>query len=177
MEKMPFSPRLFFLFSLASLLRPKENTELKWEYIDFKKKIITIPAEAMKMRRDHRVPLTQFMIEILKNQQALIKALNVDCPYVWYSFKAKEGHYSTNTLSKFLRENGYDKILTPYGFRSIGRTFMADKNVTHEVAEACLAHVEGGVVRIYQRSDFLEKRREAMNLWSEYICEQLEVKL
>lgn len=174
-KSMSFMQQHFFIFSLASLLRPIENATLKWQYIDFKKELIIIPADVMKMRKDHRVPIVPLIHDILNKMRDYQTAIGVQSEYVFYSHSAKSGHLSRDALSKLLRENGYRDELTPHGFRSIGRTFMADRGIAPEVAEACLAHVEQGITAVYQRSDFIDKRRIAMIEWTDFLKEQLKI--
>ena len=73
-----------------------------------------------------------------------------------------------NTLSKLLRENNIDAV--PHGFRSSFRDWCGDSGVAREVAEACLAHVvKNQVEAAYARSDLLERRREVMQKWADYV--------
>ena len=75
---------------------------------------------------------------------------------------------SDNTVSKLLRENGVDAV--PHGFRSSFRDWCAESGVAREIAEAALAHVvRDSVERAYFRSDVLERRREVMQRWADYL--------
>ena len=61
-------------------------------------------------------------------------------------------------------------VLVPHGIRSIGRTWMAEERIDHDIAEMCLAHRVGTSVELaYNRTDFLELRRNAMQRWCDYV--------
>ena len=151
------------LLALLTLLRPGELTALRWEWIG--EDVITIPAAAMKMNREHRVPLTPQMKDVLSRHPRRDKG---------YVFATPKGHFKQDSVNKLLRENGFRDKLVMHGFRSIGRTWMAEQKVRFEVAEACLAHQEqSAVVRAYTRADYLDERREVMLRWNEYVTGQI----
>lgn len=151
------------LLALLTLLRPGELTALRWEWIG--EDVITIPAAAMKMNREHRVPLTPQMQEVLSRYPRRDEG---------YVFATPTGHFQQDSVNKLLRENGFRDKLVMHGFRSMGRTWMAEQMIRFEVAEACLAHQEkSAVVRAYSRSDYLDERREVMLRWNEYVTGQI----
>ena len=170
--RLSMQGKLFVYWSICSLLRPGENAAMRWDWIEGD--VLTVPAEVTKMRREHRVPLTPFMLEILAQQRKVVTLTAPGSPYVWpitqRTVRTKREHISAESLTKFLRENGYRGLLVAHGFRAMGRTWMAEQGITHEICEACLAHVDqSSVVQAYQRSDFLERRRLAMELWTDYV--------
>ena len=158
--------RCLFFISLLTLLRPSEVVNIKVNNIDFDKKIIFI--EKTKTMEGFSVPISTYLEDFLKLQME-IKFIDND-----YLFSAQtiNGHTSSDTLGKLLRTNGYRDKLVSHGIRSIGRNWMAfhEDKIPFSVAEMCLSHVVGNqVTRAYFRTDLLEERRKAMNLWSEYI--------
>jgi integrase len=164
----PTKYRLLFYFSLATLLRPKEVVSIRLEWIN--EDAITIPAEFMKMKRVHRVPLTPYLIslinEIKKNR------VNQRSPYL---FPAKHANktISSQALAKWLHSQPeFKNRLVAHGLRSIGRSWFADNDVPSEIAEACLAHTVGSqVVRAYQRSDYFASRSQIMLRWHAHIMQ------
>lgn len=153
---------LFILFTVCSLLRTAECARLQWDFIDQKEGVIKLPAELMKAKRPHRVPVTAFMQEILQAAQAL--QLQQESPYIFPSSR-RGSHVSPQMACKRLRRVT-DRRIVAHGFRAMGRSWMADEGVDFEVAEACLAHVTGSqTARAYQRHDFLERRRPVMEKW------------
>lgn len=152
------------LCGFYTLLRPGEYTAMRWDWIDFKDKTITVPAEIMKMKREHVVPMSRQLI-------ALLEGLPRTSDYVFPSPQRNgDRPVSTNSASQFLRRNGFADVLVPHGIRAIGRSWMFDNAVPFEVAELCLAHSVGSsTVQAYVRSDRLEERREVMQRWCDYV--------
>ena len=160
-------PRLqnYFLFSVCSMLRPGEVAMLEKSWIDHD--VITIPAESMKKRRQHRVPLSTLMKNLLEREKQF--SPHPRNKYVFAGRKSN-GHISKQALAKFLLHTDLGGQIVPHGFRSMARCWMADNGVSFEIAESCLSHVAGDkVYRAYQRSDFLDSRRMIMEKWSSYV--------
>lgn len=160
-------PRLqnYFLFSLCSMLRPGEVAMLEKSWIDHD--VITIPAESMKKRRQHRVPLSSLMKKLLEREKQF--SPHPRNKYVFAGRKSS-GHISKQALAKYLLHTDLGGQIVPHGFRSMARCWMADNDIGFEIAESCLSHVAGDkVYRAYQRSDFLESRRMVMERWSSYV--------
>lgn len=160
-------PRLqnYFLFSLCSMLRPGEVAMLEKAWID--RDTITIPAESMKKRRQHRVPLSSLMKKLLEREKQF--SPHPKNKFVFAGRKSN-GHISKQALAKYLLQTPLGGQIVPHGFRSMARCWMADNGVSFEIAESCPSHVAGDkVYRAYQRSDFLESRRMVMERWSSYV--------
>ena len=151
------------LTGFYTLLRPIEYCALEWQWVDLDEGVITVPAEVMKMKKAHRVPISSQLRTILEMQPKISR-------YVFPSPVDLTKHYNRDTVSKFLRNHGFKGQLVSHGIRSIGRTWMHDNDVPFDVAELCLAHTVGtSTTRAYDRSDLLEKRREAMQTWCDYV--------
>jgi integrase len=126
----------------------------------------TVPGESMKGRKgatdDFRVPLSteaQRIIELAK-------------PHARNGFlfaNARQGVISDTTLSRMMERRGLEA--RPHGFRTSLRTWLAEAtDAPHEVAEAMLAHtVDGGVVRAYRRTDYLEQRAKLAERWANHV--------
>lgn len=155
-----------FYFSLATLLRPGEVVSIRLEWIN--EEAITIPAEFMKMKRVHRIPLTPYLIALIQEAKTIRK--NKRSPYLFPGTKPNK-HISGQALAKWLHSQPeFKNRLVAHGLRSIGRTWFADNDVPLEVAEACLAHVTGSqVVRAYQRGDYFASRSKILLGWHAYI--------
>ena len=154
------------MIGFYTLLRPGEYTQLKWEWIHGD--VIYIPAEVMKMKRSHRVPISKQLQNILDNRLKISE-------YVLFSPRNPQKHVLPDTIEKFLRTHGFRGVLVPHGIRSIGRTWMTEHRVPFDVAEACLAHSVGSqTVQAYDRSDLLEERRKVMQEWCDFVdaCRQ-----
>jgi len=124
----------------------------------------TIPAERMKAGKEHRIPLSSAALEII--EQA--KPFSQD-GYLFPNV-TRRGVLSDATMSRMMKRRGLEA--RPHGFRSTFRTWCAEATDTpREVAETCLAHLSGGAVeRAYRRTDFLQQRRELMELWAHHIA-------
>lgn len=153
-----------FMLLVLTLLRPNEVVNLKWDYVDYDANIITVPADIMKMKRTHRVPITPHL-------KTVLQSIPKEADYILPDSK-KTGPFCLRMVNKIFQ----NKPIAPHGFRSMARTYFAENNVRFEVAESCLAHQEqSAVVRAYSRTDYLEERREVMQKWSDYVFEQLEI--
>lgn len=153
----------FSLLKVAfyTLLRPGEYTLMKWSWIH--DDVIEVPAESMKMKRPHRVPISTQLKSVLNE-------LPRRGEFVFYSASASDGHVSLGCLGVYLKRIGYKNRLTAHGIRSVGRTWMSENKISFDVAELCLAHSVGSqTVQAYNRTDLLEERREAMQKWCDFV--------
>lgn len=166
MAEAPRRTQVLFLFQLATMLRPGEAASIRKEWIE--DSTLTIPASSMKKGREHRVPLSPFVLRLLEEEQRLSPH-----PRAAFIFSGRKAgtHVSTQALAKHLHGTELKGKLVAHGLRSIARSWAADSSVPFEVAEACLSHVVGSQVsRAYQRSDFLEARRSVMIAWSSHVA-------
>lgn len=152
-------------FVILTACRTGEVIGARWEEVDLGRKLWVIPAERMKMGVEHRVPLSDRAVELLR-------ALPHEDgnPYVFIGGKA--GHPMSNmAMATTLKRMGRDGI-TVHGFRSTFRDWAADRtNHPNFVAEMALAHAVQGVEAHYRRGDLLAKRARLMQDWATY-CAQ-----
>ena len=148
---------------ILTAARSGEVRGARWAEVDFDNAVWTIPAERMKMRRSHRVPLCEAGVALFRHAQSLRRASN---DLVFPSMKG--GMLSDMTLTKALRDLGEE--CTAHGFRSTFRDWAAEQtSMPGEIAEAALAHVVPNAVEAaYRRTDFFDKRRELMDAWGQY---------
>lgn len=167
MAQAPRRTQVLFLFQLATMLRPGEAASIRKDWIE--DGTLTIPASSMKKGREHRVPLSPFVLRLLEEEQRL--SPHPRSAFVFSGRKAGT-HVNTQALAKHLHGTELKGKLVAHGLRSIARSWAADSSVPFEVAEACLSHAVGSQVsRAYQRSDFLEARRSVMSDWSYHIAD------
>lgn len=153
---------------LYTLLRPGEYTAMEWEWV--KRDAIEIPAATMKMKKPHVVPVTPQIRRLLDD----LERLKVN-QFVLPSPVKVSAHITPESLEKFMRNAGYRGVLVPHGFRSIGRTWMRENGIEHDVAEMCLAHAVGSAVeRAYNRADLMNERRDAMNKWDAFVAKCID---
>lgn len=161
--------------SAQLFLRPGELRQLEWTWVDFDDAMITVPAALMKRRKDqkangapHLVPLAPQAVAILRD----LKLLTGAGKYLFPSHHDKMRPMSENTVNVALRRMGFDKeTATAHGFRAMARTMAAERlDIAPEVIEAQLAHeVTGPLGRAYNRTQFLDQRRDLMVRWANYL--------
>lgn len=148
---------------ILSHLRSSEVRGARWCEFDFDNKVWCIPAERMKAKRAHRVPLTDELIGEIKQQEGL---------HPVYVFPAPRGKsfLAGNALNRLMRSLGVDEYV-PHGFRSSFRTWAAEEtNFPREICEMALSHqLDSKVEAAYYRGDQLEKRRELSRLWCDLV--------
>lgn len=151
-------------FLVLTAARSGEVREAVWEEIDLAARVWEIPAERMKAKRPHRVPLSPRAVKILE----AAKALGDGTGYVFPGTKPGRP-LSDMTLSKLVKELGFDADV--HGFRTSFRTWAQERtNFPREIAEAALAHQIGNAVeQAYARSDHFEKRRKMMDAWAGFL--------
>jgi integrase len=151
-------------FCIITATRSGEVLRACWEEINFDTKVWTIPAHRTKSAEEHRVPLPDRAMTILKS--LLERQISA---YVFPGLKP-DRPLSVMALQMVLRRAQTD--VTVHGFRSTFRDWCGERtSFPREVAEAALAHQVGNEVeRAYRRGDALEKRRKLMDAWSGY-CE------
>ena len=150
-------------FLTLTATRSGEVRQALWNEVDIESATWTIPASRMKGRREHRVPLSTQALAVLDK----VREFGTDSEFVFPSLRGKA--LSDNTLSKLFRQLEIDG--TPHGMRSAFRDWAAEKSdAPREIAEMCLAHVEGSAAELaYRRTDYFELRRRLMQQWAEYL--------
>jgi integrase len=144
-------------------LRTQEALYLSWDEVDLDQRVITIPKERMKTRVAHVVPIVDPMLAILDEARDLFG----DQGYV---FKASHGGRLTPRAFETLLHKPLKVEVSCHGFRSTLRDWLGDcTGVERETAEMILAHTIGGVEGAYRRSRSIEKRRQALMLWGDYV--------
>ncbi len=152
---------------MHTFVRTSELINAEWKEIDFDKALWSIPAERMKMKRPHKVPLSHQVIEILKAQ----KELTGHWPHVFPSPVKPAQSMSNNTILSALKGMGYRGRMTGHGFRSLAMSAIKEKlNYRHEVVDRQLAHVQKSQIdQAYDRADYMDDRAKMMQEWSDYI--------
>ena len=157
-------------FSAYTFARPGEVRHAEWSEIDFGLGEWRIPAEKMKMRRVHIVPLVAQVIAILQN----IKTITGHGRYIFPGARnlAKgDRPLCENAIVAALRRMGFEKDeMTAHGFRSMASTVLNERGWPADYIERQLAHVEGNSVRAaYNYAQHLDKRREMMQWYADYL--------
>ena len=162
-------PGIMAALRLAPLVfvRPGELRGAEWAEIDLKAAEWRIPAERMKMGREHIVPLSKQAVAILEE----IKPLTEEKRLVFTSLRSKTRAMSENTLNAALRRLGYStEEMTAHGFRTMASTRLNEMGFEPDVIELQLAHRDRNKVRAaYNRAERLQERRRMMQTWADYL--------
>ena len=160
------SSALALEFMILTAARTGEVRGAKWCEIDLTASVWTIPAERMKAGREHRIPLSSRTIEILTS----IQSNRNPEEFVFPGWKAGTG-LSDGALLALMKKINFGPY-TPHGFRSTFRDWAAEEayEFSNETVELALAHtIKNKAEAAYRRGDQLERRRELMNKWGDYV--------
>jgi integrase len=159
--------RMAIELMLLTFVRTSELLEAKWEEFALDKKVWVIPAERMKMRKSHIVPLSKQVLQILHR----LKAMNEQWQYILPSPTVPRKPMSENTVLYALYRMGYKGKATGHGFRALAMTAIKENlGYRHEVVDRQLAHAHrNSVDAAYDRAQFLEDRKKMMQEWADYI--------
>ena len=159
------STKLAIELLVLTAMRSGEVRLADWSEIDLDAKTWTVPAERMKMKEEHVIPLSDVALQVLEQAKALGN-IGLIFPGM------RPGRpMSDMTMSKLVKELGYPVDI--HGFRTSFRTWVQEQtNTAHEVAERALAHkTTNKVEAAYARSDLFEKRRKLMDAWASYLAD------
>jgi integrase len=160
--------RALLEFLILTATQSGEVRGMSWSEVDMQTAIWTIPAERMKAKLPHRIPLSRQTIEILVKQQELHEELVFPSP-------RDQVVLSDMVLTSFLRRvnassSTADRIATAHGFRSSFRDWCSEQGYPRDLAERALAHtVQNKVEAAYHRTDLLEQRRPMMQAWADFV--------
>jgi integrase len=158
--------RLALRFAALTFVRPGELRGARWDEFDIEAAEWRIPAERMKMKAPHLVPLSRQALATLEE----IRPLTGRCAFVFPSERSLSKPMSENTMLFALYRLGYRTRMTAHGFRAVASTILNESGFTPDVIERQLAHVEQNKVRAaYHRSEYLDERRRMMQWWGDYL--------
>jgi integrase len=154
-----------FQFLILTMSRPGDVRGMKRAEVHFDKRLWRIPAERMKMRRPHDVPLSRQALTLLKD----VWPLNEENELVFPSLRSHKKPLSENAFNSVLRNMGYSKDqATAHGFRSTASTILNERGFDADVIEAALAHQDDDEMRrIYNRALYLPERKKLMQDWAD----------
>ncbi|EDW4535159.1 tyrosine-type recombinase/integrase [Salmonella enterica] len=162
--------RLLIEWQLLTWVRPGEAVRARWTDIDEENRFWNIPAEFMKMKRPHKVPLSKEAMRILES----MKPISGHREWVFPSIKAPLSHMHEQTANAAIIRMGFGGELVAHGMRSIARTAAEEAGKFRiEVLEAALAHSKKDeIIAAYNRAEYLAERIELMQWWSDYVQSQ-----
>lgn len=156
---------------MLTATRPGEVRGARWDEFDLEAKLWRIPAERMKMRMEHVVPLSDQAVALVEAMQPLSGHRELVFPSPFYPSKP----LSENTFNSAMARMGYKYLATAHGFRALFSTVANESGWTADAIERQLAHAERDQVRAaYDRGARLQERIKLMNWWADYLdCRKL----
>jgi integrase len=162
--------RLALRLLALTFVRTNELRGATWAEVDLEKAEWTIPAERMKSKNPHHVPLSRQAVEAFRQLQS------VNGKWSWiFPGRAPTKPMSKNTVLFALYRMGYHSRMTGHGFRALASTLLNELGYRPDVIERQLAHTEKNAVRAaYHRSQYLQERTAMMQQWADYLDAQLK---
>jgi integrase len=164
--------RLALELTILTFARTTELRAARWseiENLDSNEPLWRIPAERMKMRREHIVPLAPQSVAVLRELRGLRGSA---ASSFLFPSPSREGHMSNNTMLYALYRMGYHGRATIHGFRAMASTALNEMGFRSDVIECQLAHQEQSSVRAaYNRAQYLIERRTMMECWADRLDE------
>jgi integrase len=158
--------RLAIQLMSLTFVRTSELIGAKWAEFDFDVARWDIPAERMKMRNQHIVPLAKQAVELLE----MLRTLTGASQWLFPGDRSAAKPMSNNTILKALERMGYKGKMTGHGFRGIASTILHEKGYPHEHIELQLAHSpRNAVSAAYNHALYLEPRAKMMQDWANYL--------
>lgn len=156
-----------FALELMALtfVRTSELIGARWTEINAEAAEWRIPAERMKMRTPHIVPLSQQALDVLDE----LRQLNGARDFIFHSPQSR-GPISNNTMLYALYRMGYKSRMTGHGFRGLAATVLREMGYSRDLVDRQLAHAERNqVTAAYVHAEYLAERREMMQHWADFI--------
>lgn len=151
---------------MLTAARPGEVRGARWSEFDQAAALWVIPAERMKMRHEHRVPLSRQALQVLQAMQPLSGGRELVFPSPTYPSKP----LSENTLNSAMARMGYKGSATAHGFRALFSTVANECGWDADVIERQLAHKERNKIRAaYHRSTYMDERARLLQWWADYL--------
>ena len=162
--------RLALHLTVLTFARTTELRAARWsefEGLEGINPVWRVPAERMKMRREHIVPLAPQAVAVLQELRALPHS---EASTLLFPSPSREGYMSNNTMLFAMYRMGYHSRATVHGFRAMASTALNEMGFRPDVIERQLAHEEQNAVRAaYNRAEYLGERRAMMNHWADHL--------
>ncbi|GKJ94593.1 integrase [Klebsiella variicola] len=166
MSNLSVPTRCLIEWQLLTLVLPSEASGARWVDIDLDAKLLAIPAERMKAKREHIVPLSPQALDILE----VMKPISAHREHIFPSRNDPKQSMNSQTANAALKRIGYGGKLVAHGLRSIASTALNEQGFNADVIEAALAHSDKNEVRrAYNRSIYLTQRFDLMDWWGCFV--------
>lgn len=157
--------RLALELLCLTFTRTNELIGAEWKEFDLDAGFWVVPAERMKMKTEHIVPLSDQAMAVLEE----LKTIGGDSRFV-FPGRNRDKPISNNTMLYALYRLGYKGKMTGHGFRAVASTILNEQGWRPDVIERQLAHCERNEVRgAYNRAEYLPERRKMMQAWADHL--------
>jgi integrase len=154
-------------WQLHTMVRPSEAAGARWDEIDIENALWHIPAERMKKKKPHSVPLSAQSLSILEVMRPISSKYS---DFVFPSDRSLRKPTNAQTGNTAIKRMGFEKQLVAHGLRALASTTLNEQGFDGDIIEAALAHTGDNEVRnAYNRADYMKRRIPLMNWWSEHI--------
>ena len=158
--------RCMFELQLHTAVRPVEAATARWEEFNLEEKLWIIPANKMKKNREHIIPLSPQVVDLVE----LLRPISGKKDYLFPGVKHPSSHANRETVNTAMKRNGLKGQIVSHGLRALFSTTCNEQDFESEIIETSLAHLDKNVTRrSYNRSEYLERRRKLMCWWSAHI--------
>ncbi|HWS61986.1 MAG TPA: site-specific integrase [Steroidobacteraceae bacterium] len=171
--KMADATKLGLKLLLVTAQRRGEITAARWPHFDFDKAVWTIPAEVSKNGKEHKVPLSPLATQILTE----LRGTTGDRTHVLasqHSIQKPDSSYSERVLSRAVRENEEHfgiAHFTPHDLRRTAASMMTSIGVPRLHVEKVLNHTLSDIAEVYDRHDYFDEKKVALNRWAEHLAD------
>jgi len=166
MSNLSIPTRCLIEWQLLTLVRPSEASGARWAEIDLDAKVWTLPAERMKAKREHIVPLSSQALSILE----VMKPISAHREHVFPSRNDPKEPMNSQTANAALKRIGYSGKLVAHGLRAIASTALNEAGFNSDVIESALAHSDKNEVRrAYNHALYLKQRTLLLNWWGDSV--------
>jgi integrase len=160
--------RIAFLLTILSACRKDEAIGARWDEFDLDAALWTIPAERMKAKREHLVPLPHQAVTLVRELREIATGLVRE--HLFPNRRDPKRPMANRSLNAVLDRLGFGGEATVHGWRAVFSTRYNAQGANPDVVEACLAHVHDNAVRrAYNRANYLEQRRELLQDWADWL--------
>ena len=163
--------RLALRLLMLTFVRPGELRFARWKEFDLEAKVWRIPAERMKMKSEHLVPLSRQAIELLEE----LRPVTGHYDFLFPGERTRTKPISENTMTYALYRMGYKSRATAHGFRTTASSILNEEGFNPDAIERQLSHLERNQVRgaYTQHAEYLKDRAKMMQWWADYL-DQME---
>jgi integrase len=147
---------------MLTFVRTGELIGAQWSEIDLQNRLWEIPAERMKKKRAHLVPLSDRVIEIL----SLLRPHTGHRQYIFASPTKPRNHLSNNAILQAIKRMGFTGRMTGHGFRHLASTTLNEMGFSADAIEKQLAHIDGSTRGVYNKAELIAARVDLMASWN-----------